>query len=118
MAPSLTLLCSVHHLNVRVVAWVDVCPTAIHEGFVGHMALSEGTRLRQFLFEVVHSASNLRTLRCSFNRFYEGDVGCGAVALSFPQLARLRALELEEGPYASRRCFIAVYIALRSHHDR
>ena len=79
---------------------------------MGHMALSEGTPLRQFLLEVVHLASNLRTLSCSFNRFYEGDVGCGDIALSFPQLARLRALELEEGPYPSPRCFIAVYIAL------
>ena len=76
------------------------------------MALSEDTLLQNFLFHVVQSASNLQTLSCYFNRCYECDLGCGAVALSLPQLAPLHALELEEGPWASRRCLLAVYIAL------
>ena len=83
---------------------------------MGRTALSEDTLLtllRQFLFEVVQAAINLQALSCSI--YYEDPwkIDCGAVALSFPQLARLRALELtEEGDAQFCRCFLAVYIAL------
>ena len=77
-----------------------------------HMPLGEGTLLRQFLCEAVPLASNLRTLSCSVISFDKCEFGCGTVALYFPQLARLHVLELEEGRYVSRRCFLAVYIAL------
>ena len=79
---------------------------------VGFKLLCVDTLLRQFLFEVAHLASNLQTLSCSIDICREAEVDCGAVADSFPQLARLHALELKEGPDASRRCFLAVYLAL------
>ena len=68
-----------------------------------HTALSVDTLLRQFLFVVVHSASNLQTLRCFISSRNDWEIDCGAVAPSFPQLAHLHALDLVEEFYSTRR---------------
>ena len=76
---------------------------------------SEEALLQQFLSEVVSSASNLQTLSFCINGYFDFDndfeFECAAVAPFFPELARLHALELTEGPGRPRRCFHAVYLA-------
>ena len=75
------------------------------------MEESEDILLQQFLFEVVSLASNLQTLSFSFDSVYDFEFECADVAPFFPQLARLHALELTEGPGTPYRCFHAVYVS-------
>ena len=53
--------CSVQHLSIRVESWGD--PRTMTKEDEALVQMSEVTLLRQFLSEVVDSASNLQTLR-------------------------------------------------------
>ena len=75
------------------------------------MEQSEDAMLEQFMSEVVSSASNLQTLSFSIDSLFEFEFEGANIAPFFPQLARLRALELIEGPGTPYRCFHAAYIA-------